>query len=281
MLSYAQKEEAVPVHGKYEYRITMDGEISPKDAKAICLEQARLAAIAEKFGTTISSTVTQNNETHNNRFTTNFKEYTSQTVKGRWIKDTKEPVFSDDHKDGIWTIRCEVWGLARSVNGSKQDMHWNILAGTPDINNVSDTFNNNQHLFIDFKTSQNGYVAVYLIEEKVKKVSRLLPYERDLDGRFDVKSGIPYILFDRDADQKRYPGLIKLFTKDAVEYNTVVLLFSPNPISKCYMEKGGKKEEPESIDQSYFEQWLMTCQNEDDELIVEKKRIKICNNKIK
>ena len=269
-ITLAQK--TVDVHGSYFYEISDNDNITLREAKLKCLELAKADAIKAEFGELITSDVIDTNAETNGETTTSFFwENTVAMAKGDWLGDTKEPQINIEYKDNKLIFTAEVWGRAREILQSKADLKWKILKEEDGKKVETNRFRDGERVFLSFRSPANGYLAVYLIQAD-DDTSCLLPYRSDTTGRFQIKRGTNYILFDRETDPSA--SYYKLSTQHAMEDNQLVIIYSPNPFTKCNDVSNDPKR-PNSLNTHDFQKWLLKCQRADRDMIVNKKWLKI------
>ena len=144
----------------------------------------------------------------------------------------------------------------------------------PTENAKAKTFNSGENIYIRFKSPSAGYLAVYLLE--AKQVSCLLPYKQMTEGAFQVEAGKEYILFDPETD-KRCRSPYKMTTGMSAETNELVLIYSPHVFYKANDNKGGFNQ-VNTLSNLAFNEWLLKCQEQDEEMVVKKEVIKIIRN---
>lgn len=260
------------VYGKMTY--VGDRKLSIEENEQNCIEQARINALADKFGTTIRDLTKDEYFGDGGNSSNSFQHLTAASVKGRWLRDTKDPVlhmYFDSENQFI--IECEVWGEAREIKAAGIDLKWNICAGTPSEGSISEVFNHKQRLYIPFRSPIDGYVNVYLIDEN-DVVNCLLPYREDRDGVFDVQGGSDYMFFDRENLPSKYPHHYIMTTTSPSSRNKLVMVFSKNRFSKCNVNRGDKVH-LDDIPLNDFNKWIMNCQAQDDDFIVQEKWVKV------
>lgn len=269
-ITLAQK--VVDVHGSYFYEISDNDNITLREAKLKCLELAKADAIKAEFGELITSDVIDTNAETNGETTTSFFwENTVAMAKGDWLGDTKEPQINIEYKDNKLIFTAEVWGRAREILQSKADLKWKILKEEDGTKVETNRFRDGERVFLSFRSPADGYLAVYLIQAD-DDTSCLLPYRSDATGRFQIKRGTNYILFDRETDPTA--SYYKLSTQRAMEDNQLVIIYSPNPFTKCNDVSNDPKR-PNSLNTHDFQKWLLKCQRADSDMIVNKKWLKI------
>lgn len=266
----AQRTEVVT--SKYTYVVTENDNITLRDAKRKCQELAKAAAIKEKFGELITSDVIDSNvETNGESTSSYFWENTVAMAKGEWLGDTEKPTLDVVYKDGQLEFTVKVRGLAREIIQSKADLKWDIMKAYNEQKTVAQSFDSGERIYVNFRSPANGYVAIYLIVGD-DETSCLLPYPQDADGRFPVKAGREYQFFDKQVDASAFQYRLK--TKRPQEDNQLVIIYSPNPFTKCN-DITGDKLHPNSLSTHDFQKWLLKCQREDRDMVVNKKWIKI------
>lgn len=255
------------VHGQYKLTISEHDNITLKDARLQCLELAKAAAIKAEFGEMVTSDVFGlDKETD--------QENALAKAQGNWLGDTKQPQLSVEYIDGKLIFTADVWGKAREVIQAKTDLEWKILKGE-DGQDESAAFDSGQRIRIQFKSPSEGYVAIYLIEEG-DETSCLLPYPQQDGQAIHVEAGTTYTFFDRQTD----PNALKyaLNTGHEIEKNQLVIIYSPNPFTKCN-DKGGVPGRPNILSSHYFQRWLLRCQRADKDMVVNKKWVTVYKKK--
>lgn len=274
-LSSMAKSEDKEVHGEFVYYLTGDENKTIKQIKDYVLGQARLNALANTFGINMAQTIAMSTEDNGNDVKSEYKEYTNEMVKGRWIRDRREAVMTMGlAENGKIFFKYEVWGIGREVKTSDIDLKWDIYVGTPNANYRGTTFNSEQRLFVQFRSPVDGYVLVYLLDNSAKEAFCCLPYRQDKDGVFDVKGKRDYVFFDHDGNPELYPGNLKMSAQEGIEENTVYLLFSPNRLTKMSLEEGGTGR-PDFTTEENFNRWLEKVRAQDDHLVVKQQTIRI------
>lgn len=267
---WAQRIEMVS--GKYVYVVTDNDDITLREAKRKCLELAKAAAIKEVFGELITSDVIDSNvETNGESTSSYFWENTVAMAKGEWLGDTEKPLVDMKYDDGKLIITAEVKGKAREIVQSKIDLKWDILKDGANSRKVATIFETGERVYVKFRSPADGYVAIYLMVGD-DETSCLLPYPKDIDGRFDVKAGRDYLFFDKEEDPQAIH--YRMTTKRRVEDNQLVIVYSPHPFTKCN-DVSGDRLHPNSLNTHDFQKWLLKCQREDRDMVVNKKWIKI------
>lgn len=267
---FAQK--TVEVHGTYNYEVSENDNVTFKEAKLKCIELAKAEAIKGEFGELITSDVIDTNvETNGEATSSFFWENTVAMAKGVWLGDTKPTVFNVEYADNKLIFKAEVWGTAREIIQAKADLKWKIMKEVNGKMEESNRFINGDRVFLSFRSPADGYLAIYLITGD-DETACLLPYKKDPTGRFRIKRGTVYTFFNRELDPETVQYRLK--TNHPMEDNQFVVIFSPNPFTKCNDITGDAKH-PNSLSTHDFQKWLLTCQRADSDMVVDKRWLKI------
>lgn len=267
---HAQREAKVT--GKFTLEVGDNDNITLRDAKHKCVENAKIEAVKAEFGEMVTSDIIETNVQDDGQQTSSFfMESTQSSAKGDWLGDTKEPEIAVEYQDGKLLFTAEVWGVAREIIQSKIDLKCNIMRDGNGKKVRTDAFASGERIYLDFRAPSSGYVAIYLLDGN-DEASCLLPYPRAQVGRFEVIGGRDYLFFDKESDPQAV--YYKMTTKREVEDNNIVVIFSPNPFTKCN-DITGDARHPNSLSQRDFRKWLLKCQRADHEMVVENRHIKI------
>lgn len=262
------------VHAVYELVIDDNSTLTLADAKHRAIENAKAEAIREAFGSMLTSDVIIDSDVTDGKESSHFSEVTIDMAKGDWLADTQEPKLDVSFDNGVLTFTAEVWGRAREIIQARPDVEWNVIKGVPNKKNVSDSFNNREHIYLSFRSPIAGYLAVYLLDAS-NKAYCLLPYKNSATSTFKVEAGKDYMLFDPESDAN-CTAPYSLTTRRPMEHNEIVVIFSPNNFTQTYTASDNRKL-PKSLSTLDFRSWLLKNQRVDKELFVDKKRIKIEN----
>lgn len=115
-VSFASSRADDKVSGEYIYRCGLDK--SPEEAKRIALERAKIEALADKYGTTISQTNLTNVTTGNGDSKIDFESISSSQVKGEWIETLGEPEYSISIDGNMLVVIAKVSGKAREIKSA-------------------------------------------------------------------------------------------------------------------------------------------------------------------
>lgn len=259
----AQKTKKV--EGEYTYHGNDNQSLA--QCKQLALEGARLDAIAREFGTQVNQDIVQHDRVSNGEENTYFDAQSRTSVKGEWIADEGEPVFTVAHDAaGNPIVTCRVKGHARELTNKAVD-----FTATPMRNGSRSTdFDSGDKLSLLFRAPVDGYVAVFLIDTE-ETAYTLLPYLSNTSGRVKVKRGEQRTFFTAD-DQRaggELPDEMILSTADDTERNLLYVVFSPTPFARPNDRPGDSDLMPRSMPRRDFDRWLRKCQNNDPEFSIQ------------
>lgn len=252
---------------KGEFTFYGDGSHSRDYCKNAALEGARIQALAKEFGTVLSQNVTQDDKIDARGESTFFSSMTSTEVKGEWIADTEEPVFTYDHdSEGNLIVTCKVKGTAKPISNEAVDFEAIVLRNGSERKFADTTFRTKDSLRLLFRAPRDGFMAVYLIGSD-KMAYRLLPYLRSADGRTEVKHDREYIFFDPEHSEPGFGQVddLSLETDMPVEQNQIYVIYSPNEFTKAVDDYNGELA-PRSLTYDKFSKWLNNARKRDNKM---------------
>ena len=270
--TFAQKIERV--HGEYAYQVP--DNISLEEGKRTALERAKIQALVDAFGTLVSqsnSTIVKNEE---GKSSVDFLSIGGSDVKGEWIETLGEPKFDIFYENNALIIKATIDGKAREIKNASIDFEAKLLRNGTDLKFESDEFRNGDDLYLYFKSSINGYLAVYLLDETTQQVFCLLPYKSSGEPAYTIGHDKPYVFFScQKAD--RNPNAVDEYNmtcEHSLEQNTIYIVFSPNMFAKA----NTKNEDaglPRQLPLKEFLRWLGKCKTKDKEAQIKSITIKI------
>ena len=270
--TFAQKIERV--HGEYAYQVP--DNISLEEGKRTALERAKIQALADAFGTLVSqsnSTIVKNEE---GKSSVDFLSIGGSDVKGEWIETLGDPKFDIFYENNALIIKATIDGKAREIKNASIDFEAKLLRNGTDLKFESDEFRNGDDLYLYFKSSINGYLAVYLLDETTQQVFCLLPYKSSGEPAYTIGHDKPYVFFScQKAD--RNPNAVDEYNmtcEHSLEQNTIYIVFSPNMFAKA----NTKNEDaglPRQLPLKEFLGWLGKCKTKDTEAQIKSITIKI------
>lgn len=267
----AAAQRTANVTGKYTYILSENDNVTIKEAKLKAIEEAKAEAIKKEFGMLVASDFINTEKQTNDDFSSYYMSNTSASVKGEWLGDEREPEITIECINGDIFFTAEVWGKAREIVRAKPDVKWSVEKDVNGQRVEANEFNHGERFFVKFRSPSEGYVAIYLITGD-NETACLLPYRKDTTGRCQIKGGKEYTFFDKATDPTA--TYYKLSTNQGIEYNTLVVIYSPKPFTKC-MDTSNDPRHPNSLNSKDFAKWLLKNQRADSEMYVDRKNISI------
>lgn len=237
---------------------------SQKDAENQAVEQAIQDALTEKYGTYVDyQVITEDTDVHNTGIS---------RPKGEVLKVLSKGPFKHTFVEGKLQITVTVKISAREkINNVQFDAR---LIRRPYEQEDTYRFQEEDPLYLSFKTPIDGNLAVYLEEDGM--VYNLLPYPDDPNGSVEVKHNKEYLFFCEESKffeqhrnivaPKNYSSVLPLKltlssgAKQAV--NRIYILFSPNPFTRALAN--GEEGEIPHLNSETFQWWLGTLRMDDD-----------------
>jgi len=271
-VSFGQKVKTV--EGEFTY--LMPEDVSLSAAKRHTLQQAKLNAIANEFGTIVAQTNLTRMETNGERSKMRFNSFGSSDVKGEWIETLGKPEYDVQLIDGAQVVTCRVKGKIREIVTSQADVKVKVLRNGREDRNEDDRFKDGDDLFMSFQTPLKGYLAVYLVDDN-KQVQCLLPYLNQQSGIFQVEANRRYVLFSAKDDPQLYVDEYTMNAERSEEYYQIYVIFSPNLFVKAVdvaSEKVVKGNDiagyPRELSFEDFHKWLAKCRRHDKDMCLKK-----------
>jgi len=254
-----------------EYTYVAPENVSLEQAKQTALERAKLEALADKFGTTVSQNNATVVENKGGASDIRFLSFGGSEVKGEWLETTKDPKYdvSFDKGTGGLIVKVSVCGKAREIVGASIDFTAKVLKNGTDAKFESDNFRDGDAIFLLFSSPTDGYLAVYLVDES-QTAYCLLPYMNAPSGNARIKSGKEYVFFSsKNAERDEAATVDEYFltTEKSAEQNFLYIIFSPNEFTKAN-DKAGGEALPRQLRYDDFQQWLAKNRTSDKNMKV-------------
>ena len=234
------------------------------DCKRFALEQARIAALAREFGTTISQDVYQRDVMSGNTESNYFSMLNRTEVNGEWLGDEGEPHYTVGHDaDNNFVVTCKVKGKARRLTNEAAEFTAAVLRNGNDKRFADTHFHDGDDMKLFFRAPVPGYLAVYLVDDS-RNVYSLLPYSTMPDGIVRTSRDTDYVFFDPAKADKSFgtPDELTITLDGDVERNQVYVLFSPNPFNRA-SDTNAAAGLPRSLSYDDFTRWLSNTRKRD------------------
>lgn len=263
-----------------EYTYHAPESVTVEQAKQTALDRARLKAIADEFGTTISQSNTTFIRNENGNSTTDFQFMGSSDVKGEWIETIGNPEYRIEYVENHLVVEVKVNGRIREIVASQLDLLIQVLCnGTTGQFERSD-FKNGDELFLRFQAPTNGFLTVYLVDAIAQTAYCLLPYRASNDIACRIQKDTPYLFFSKEhasAANRNDVDEYVMTCSAGQERNDLYVIFSPNEFTKANSESV-EELRPRQLKWEEFQRWLTKGRNRDYKMSV--KRIPITISKL-
>jgi len=254
-LSAQRQQRAETICGEYTYYTPEN--VSIEQARKTALERAKTKALADKYGTNVTTTNVTLMGTENENVNMRFLSLGGSEVKGEWLEDTKAPEYKISYQNDMLVMQVSACGRVREIVGTAIDFSAKVLKNGTEDRFESDEFRSGDDIYLSFRSPMDGYLAVYLIDDAGTSYC-LLPYRNDPTGRVNVKSGRDYIFFSvKHADRAEAARVDEyMLTCDKqTEINFIYVIFSPNEFIKAN-DMQANEGLPRELSFEDFQRWL-------------------------
>lgn len=267
----APKKKAKTKRVTIEYKYIAGANESLNYAKQTALQRAKLQAIADEFGTVISSTTTtriENSQSDGSGHSdVQVQSLSSSDVRGEWIKTIGEPKFKTIVDDDLgFVITVKVTGEIRERKQAEIDLKTLCLRNGTGIECQATTFADGDDLNLLFKAPIDGYLAVYLTD--YSDAFCLLPYQNQQESAMPIKKNREYIFFSAQKAPLAMQSVVDeyhLTCGSKEELNRIYIIFSPQPFTKAIDERGDGTL-PRYLSLKDFQAWLSKARLYDESM---------------
>lgn len=247
-------QQKVKCEGTYPY--TYSESMSHAEAKARAVENAIISALADEFGTTVTSEALSEITDTSDRFAQMSRLY----VKGKLLRHIHEPKISAPlFGDNLFTINVTVSFYAQAIEYAPVEFEVKVLRNGMDGRFESNRFVAGDDFYMSFKSPKTGWLAIFF--EGCDDVNCILPYWGEDEQPFQVEKGKKYVLFN--VDENKY----SMNCESEPEINYVHVIFSPNKFIGDDLER--------EMTCKRFRKWLDKRQSYDNQMQVETMMIRV------
>ena len=283
-MMYADKPKIVKISYTNTYRCSNDDSKNEGRLKAI--EQAKIDALAHKFGVMMDQQNKYDATVYNDNTQTTFLTSSTSNVRGEWV--TEPTITCDleyDERTECFVFIVTVEGKAREIIRADIDIHTSVLLRPDDTPERECTdINNEQLVYLHFNSPVSGYLIAYIIDEN-GDAARILPYNNDSNSNVPITGSKDYVFFDKDNPLKGYENStndLYFYTNQRKVTNRMLLLFSVNPIHKAHdtnpnFSIKGDYFTPNTLKEKDFYKYLGNLRTSDTSVQVIEKFITISN----
>ena len=273
IMAFAQKE--CKVSGEYTYyapsNITLD------QAKMTAEQRAQIAAMVKEFNIAVYQT---DLSVLSNSIGGELDEFYSIGItesRGEWIRVTKPTEYDISYENGELVVKATVWGVAREVVSAKTIIDARALRNGTEPKFESNQFKEGDDLYLYFRSPEDGWLCVFLLDRFSGEVYCLLPYRNSPEGAVQVRHDKEYVFFKADKNQPDW-NVVDEYTmtcENSAEFNEIYAVFSPHRFTKPVGGDSDLVDKPLAFDFEALNQWLFKCLTKDKDMVVVKKLIEI------
>jgi len=236
-------------------------------AEAVAVEQAKLRIIADNFGTIVGSSSTMTLSNKNGVSQSEIFTFGETEVKGEWLETLDGPHVERKVVNNEFVLEVTISGKIREIVSAPVLFRSKVLRNGITDNCESDSFKQNDYMYMSFQSPQEGYLSIYITDGK--DVQCLYPYNGLSADYMKVEADKRYVFFSRensgDIDPLRVTRC-RLGCKEDNEYNRIYLVFSPNRYSKAIDYSASEGNMPRMLSFEQFHAWLSKIRRLDGEL---------------
>jgi len=301
---YTQSQDIKILKTKGEALVQWYPEIESKNkAKERAFEKAKINALENAYGTLVTqgNIIYVENKKTGEKTETNtiFKMIGNTAVKGEIIEILKTDYKESNKKEKIngkkqklTYFRCKVVLNSKEIVDTKIAIESYLLKSIKYIKPITD-FYVGDDLFLFFRSPVNGYLTVYLDDNK--NAQCLLPYRKmpkGMEEAMPITADKEYIFFSDKPEHNYFnddffaEDTYELYTSDKKELNRLYVVFSKKPLNKPILKKSDNKnlevdidkddfELPRIINSESFQKWLIKIQQVRNDLVIKNITISI------
>lgn len=249
---------------------------SIQEAKRIALDRAKIQAIADEFGTSVSQTNYTITKIRNGKTTEDFQSIGFSDLRGEWIETIGEPHYEISYSEGMQIVKVNVKGIIRSISNSLPQLEVKLLRNKPEPRYESSEFRNNDDIYVSFRSPSDGHLAIYLLDNDDNAFC-LLPYARQTNGVYNVVGNKEYIFFSKDKcnpSERNHVDEYTMTCDGQPEDSKIVVIFSDNLFTKSN-DKNKSELSARQLSQKEFNTWMAKSRNSDTHMQVIEIQFKI------
>jgi len=275
--AFAQKEREASA----TFSLVLPRTVTMEMLEARCIEQARLKAIGDAFGYTVSEMTLSRILDTRDRFEDNFSVLTRTSVEGEWLGDMRPPTVSWACVQEELTVTATVHGRIRAF-GEKARAQVAFHPSGTSSSRPQEEFRHGDGLHAHFRVSHAGHLAVFFVDHAAGRVYRVFPAAAysALD-HLPVQADRPYVLFD-PAQARQFPDhpavtplVLEVPDGKPQVVDELVAVYSPKPFSKPLLSLPQSPQDLPAMEQEAFETWLIELRKRNAEAVVKRTHVMV------
>ena len=209
------------------YHLVIPPTMSEAEARETALNRAIVQALADAFGTIVTSETWTDLKNDNSVSNISFWQMGNSFVKGEWLRTLSEPQYTKYLSDkGEIVLEVKIKGIAREIETSPIQLKTFLSLPSVDIEN--NRFRSGSRFTLNFTSPVNGFLSVYIADEE-GGVTRLLPYSQVAISCTQIKAMVDYEFFtSQNGTEEQYT----FETQKNKERNIIYVLFSTKEYSR-------------------------------------------------
>ena len=128
---------------------------------------------------------------------TQFFALGGSDVKGEWIETIGNPEYQLQFENHFLVISCTVKGKVREIESTKTEIIAKPLRNGTNLRYESNEFKDGDDLYLYFRTPEDGYISIYLLDENTQLLYNILPYKNQPIPSVKVKGMTERIFFQK------------------------------------------------------------------------------------
>lgn len=246
-----------------------EGSHSLDFCRQAALEQARIAALAKEFGTSISQDIYQRDRQGKDGEESYFSMLNLSEVNGEWLGDIGEPEYKvEQDANHHYVVTCVVKGKARKLTNESTPFEALVLRNGNEQRFADTRFRDGDDMRLWFRTPVAGYIAVYFIDDK-RNVYSILPYQNGTDGLMHLSRDKDYVFFDPSKADPQFGEpdelTMTLTNGTSVERNQFYVLFSPERFNRA-LDHSSSPDDLRTLSYEEFTKWLAQTRRRDPKM---------------
>ena len=231
---YSQSSRLQKIEG--EYQMIQPDDMSFEEAKIMAITQARIEALKAAFGevviqgnTTYLKSIEQNDQTDSKQL---FNLIADSYVNGEWVKDRQEPQVSREQRapDEVW-VRAKVKGYGKRLPERSISFEYSFFSQLGNNANPTQSFSEGDNFYLKFKSSQSGYLYLFMDDLENQRTSTIFPLSKEITGytsTYFVDENQRLLMFHENSSNAKYEIVAYKSTNTILETVKIYVLFSPN-----------------------------------------------------
>jgi hypothetical protein len=276
--SFAQR----PQDASATYTMVLSRTSTMQETETMCIEQARLKAIADAFGLSVSETTVGNVSDQNGKVTDLFNVLTKTSVRGEWISDTAPPKLEWKCENNDLIVTAYVSGKIRE-NSKEGKTDVEFYACLPsDYRTETKSFRSGQTLNTFFRSARKGYLSVFYVDHTTGDAYRVFPSPAysSLD-HLEVNADQDYVLFNRSYASQfaGYPATVDLTMELPADKSQVldeiIAVYSPEPYKKPLLSKPSSTQSLPTLSHKALEDWFTQLKSNNKDAVIKSAKVSV------